>query len=101
LIFEFGKKVCDAVHLRAVMAFHGPAFVTAMAHPTKRAVSRDRAGAICERDSPFDCVLMSPQNRGKTLADLPPGSVIGTSSLRRSAQVLFTHVHFVFAKTVN
>ncbi|KAM3185197.1 hypothetical protein ACTXT7_006860 [Hymenolepis weldensis] len=42
-------------------------------------------GCICARVSPFDVVLMNPVNRGKTLRDLPPNSVIGTSALRRIA----------------
>lgn len=42
-------------------------------------------GAILERDDPRD-VLVS--RSGKTLADLPPGAKIGTSSLRRRAQIL-------------
>lgn len=42
-------------------------------------------GCICARVSPFDVVLMNPVNRGKTLRDLPPDSVIGTSALRRIA----------------
>ncbi|VUZ46471.1 unnamed protein product [Hymenolepis diminuta] len=42
-------------------------------------------GCICARVSPFDVVLMNPMNRGKTLRDLPPDSVVGTSALRRIA----------------
>lgn len=42
-------------------------------------------GAVCEREYPGD-VLISRD--GKTLAELPAGAVIGTSSLRRAAQVL-------------
>ncbi|XP_005097343.1 porphobilinogen deaminase [Aplysia californica] len=44
-------------------------------------------GCVCKRDNPFDAVVMHPKHTGKTLKDLPPGSVIGTSSLRRAAQV--------------
>jgi len=42
-------------------------------------------GAICERFDPRD-VLVS--RNGQTLADMPPGAKIGTSSLRRCAQLL-------------
>lgn len=42
-------------------------------------------GAICQRERPGD-VLVSPS--GKTLAELPHGARIGTSSLRRCAQLL-------------
>lgn len=42
-------------------------------------------GAVCEREYPGD-VLIS--RRGETLAELPPGAVVGTSSLRRVAHLL-------------
>lgn len=41
-------------------------------------------GAICERESPFDAWICP---KGLSLMDLPPNSVIGTSSLRRQAQL--------------
>ncbi|WP_025027443.1 hydroxymethylbilane synthase [Caldalkalibacillus mannanilyticus] len=42
-------------------------------------------GCIPKRVDPRDCLL---SNEGQTLADLPAGAIIGTSSLRRSAQLL-------------
>lgn len=39
------------------------------------------------REDPRDAVVMSIKFKGKTLDTLPEGSVIGTSSLRRSAQL--------------
>jgi hydroxymethylbilane synthase len=42
-------------------------------------------GAVCEREHPGD-VLIS--KKGETLAELPPGAVVGTSSLRRIAHLL-------------
>ncbi|XP_062608380.1 porphobilinogen deaminase-like [Saccostrea cucullata] len=53
-------------------------------------------GSIIKRDSPYDVVVMSLKNKGKTLADLPEGSVVGTSSLRRVAQVSRIHPHLKF-----
>ncbi|GFS93764.1 porphobilinogen deaminase [Nephila pilipes] len=44
-------------------------------------------GAICKRENPFDVVVFSPDYNGMDLKDLPEGSVIGTSSLRRIAQL--------------
>ena len=41
-------------------------------------------GAICEREDPTDAFV---SNRFEQLADLPPGSVVGTSSLRRECQL--------------
>ena len=40
---------------------------------------------ICEREDPRDAFV---SNHFKTLADLPSGSVVGTSSLRRQCQIL-------------
>ncbi|XP_011504572.1 PREDICTED: porphobilinogen deaminase [Ceratosolen solmsi marchali] len=42
-------------------------------------------GAIMKREDPRDAVVMSKAYSTFTLDTLPPGSVIGTSSLRRSA----------------
>lgn len=39
------------------------------------------------REDPRDAVVMSKKYKDKTLSTLPKGSVIGTSSLRRSAQL--------------
>ncbi|XP_029056608.1 porphobilinogen deaminase isoform X1 [Osmia bicornis bicornis] len=44
-------------------------------------------GAILKREDPCDAVVMSKKYKDKTLSTLPEGSVIGTSSLRRSAQL--------------
>lgn len=44
-------------------------------------------GAILKREDPRDAVVMSKKFKDETLSSLPKGSVIGTSSLRRSAQL--------------
>ncbi|KAG9248966.1 porphobilinogen deaminase, dipyromethane cofactor binding domain-containing protein [Calycina marina] len=44
-------------------------------------------GCIMEREDPRDVVVMKKGLEYKSLAELPPGSVVGTSSVRRSAQV--------------
>lgn len=43
-----------------------------------------KLGAICERENPSDVFISCD---GKKLEDLPDGSVVGTSSLRRIAQL--------------
>ncbi|XP_011270276.1 porphobilinogen deaminase [Capsaspora owczarzaki ATCC 30864] len=53
-------------------------------------------GAICKRDSPYDAVILRAKFAGLTLATLPEGSVIGTSSLRRIAQLRRAFPHLVF-----
>lgn len=44
-------------------------------------------GAILKREDPRDAIVLHPKYKGKTLNSLPKGSVIGTSSLRRTAQL--------------
>ena len=42
---------------------------------------------IYKRDSPTDAVVLHPRHRGLKLETLPSGSIVGTSSLRRTAQL--------------
>ncbi|KAL4647520.1 porphobilinogen deaminase [Arapaima gigas] len=53
-------------------------------------------GAVLERECPFDAVVLHPKNIGKSLDTLPEKSIIGTSSLRRAAQLKkrFPHLEF-------
>ncbi|XP_044312302.1 porphobilinogen deaminase isoform X2 [Varanus komodoensis] len=53
-------------------------------------------GAVCKRENPHDAVVFHPRHAGKTLSSLPEKSVIGTSSLRRAAQLkrLFPQLEF-------
>ncbi|KAK9510341.1 hypothetical protein O3M35_005147 [Rhynocoris fuscipes] len=44
-------------------------------------------GAILEREDSRDALLLHPKHRGLSLASLPENSIIGTSSLRRAAQL--------------
>lgn len=54
-------------------------------------------GAILDREDPRDALLISPRlPKDTTLATLPQGATIGTSSVRRAAQLrrLFPHLKF-------
>ncbi|XP_041733295.1 porphobilinogen deaminase isoform X1 [Coregonus clupeaformis] len=53
-------------------------------------------GAVLKRENPHDAVVLHPKNKGKSLDTLPDKSVIGTSSLRRAAQLKkrFPHLEF-------
>ncbi|XP_077962464.1 porphobilinogen deaminase isoform X2 [Gasterosteus aculeatus] len=44
-------------------------------------------GAVLKRENPHDAVVLHPKHLGRTLETLPESSVIGTSSLRRAAQL--------------
>jgi len=53
-------------------------------------------GCVTERVNPADALVLHARHAGNQLADLAPGAVIGTSSLRRLAQLRhhFPHLHF-------
>lgn len=53
-------------------------------------------GAVLHRDSPYDAVVFSATKyagQKMSLSELPEGSVIGTSSLRRVAQIKRAYPH--------
>lgn len=55
-------------------------------------------GAILERADPRDALIISPRlPKDTTLATLPHGATIGTSSVRRAAQLRRLYPHFKFA----
>jgi hydroxymethylbilane synthase len=53
-------------------------------------------GCVTERENPADALVMHEQHKDKTLATLPEGAVIGTSSLRRLAQLRHHYPHLQF-----
>ncbi|CAF1318887.1 unnamed protein product [Rotaria sordida] len=53
-------------------------------------------GAILERVDPRDAVIIAPWRHEKSLNELPPGSVIGTSSTRRIAQLKLNYPQFKY-----
>ena len=52
--------------------------------------------AITERENPADAVVLHEKHKGLQIETLPPGAVIGTSSLRRLAQLRHKFPHFTF-----
>lgn len=53
-------------------------------------------GCVTEREDPADALVVHEKNKDKTLATLPEGAVIGTSSLRRLAQLRHHYPHLTF-----
>ncbi|MFG3817627.1 hydroxymethylbilane synthase [Limnothrix redekei] len=53
-------------------------------------------GCVTERVNPADAVVLHAQHKGKTIDQLPAGAVIGTSSLRRLAQLRYHYPHLSF-----
>ncbi|MBD2294971.1 hydroxymethylbilane synthase [Anabaena sphaerica FACHB-251] len=52
--------------------------------------------AITERENPADALVLHEKHKGQTIDTLPEGAVIGTSSLRRLAQLRSQFPHFQF-----
>jgi hydroxymethylbilane synthase len=53
-------------------------------------------GCITERENPADALVVNAKNQQYQLEILPAGSVVGTSSLRRLAQLRHHYPHLVF-----
>lgn len=53
-------------------------------------------GCVTEREDPADALVVHEQHKDKQLATLPEGAVIGTSSLRRLAQLRHHYPHLSF-----
>ncbi|MFK8185869.1 MAG: hydroxymethylbilane synthase [Phormidesmis sp.] len=55
-----------------------------------------RLGCVTEREDPADAMVVHEKHKDKQLDTLPEGAVIGTSSLRRLAQLRHHYPHFKF-----
>ncbi len=53
-------------------------------------------GCVTERENPADALVVHTQHRDKQLDTLPEGAVVGTSSLRRLAQLRHYYPHLTF-----
>ena len=53
-------------------------------------------GCVTEREDPADALVVHEKHQDKQLDTLPEGAVIGTSSLRRLAQLRHHYPHFTF-----
>ncbi len=53
-------------------------------------------GCITERENPADALVVNKKLKNQTLQNLPSGTIIGTSSLRRLAQLRHHYPHLVF-----
>ena len=53
-------------------------------------------GCITERENPSDALVVNKENEKYKLDSLPRGSIVGTSSLRRLAQLRFNYPHLIF-----
>ncbi len=53
-------------------------------------------GCVTKRVNPADALVVNEKNKDKQLDTLPEGAIIGTSSLRRLAQLRYHFPHLVF-----
>ena len=53
-------------------------------------------GCITEREDPSDALVVNKKNEKYKLDSLPKGSIVGTSSLRRLAQLRFHYPNLIF-----
>jgi hydroxymethylbilane synthase len=53
-------------------------------------------GCITEREDPADALVVHERHRDRSLATLPEGAVVGTSSLRRLAQLRHHYPQLIF-----
>ena len=53
-------------------------------------------GCITKREDPADALVVNKKNEKYNLKSLPPGSIVGTSSLRRLAQLRFNFPRLIF-----
>ncbi|WP_269622519.1 hydroxymethylbilane synthase [Prochlorococcus marinus] len=53
-------------------------------------------GCITEREDPADALVVNKKNEEYELNTLPSGSIVGTSSLRRLAQLRHSYPHLLF-----
>ncbi|HAG81272.1 MAG TPA: hydroxymethylbilane synthase [Cyanobacteria bacterium UBA12227] len=53
-------------------------------------------GCVTERENPADALVVHEKHKDKQIDTLPEGAVIGTSSLRRLAQLRYHFPHFTF-----
>jgi len=53
-------------------------------------------GCITEREDPSDALVVNQKNVKYKIDTLPTGSIVGTSSLRRLAQLRFNYPHLTF-----
>ncbi len=53
-------------------------------------------GCVTERENPADALVVNAKNQQYQLATLPAGSIVGTSSLRRLAQLRHHYPHLTF-----
>lgn len=91
---KIGEKSLFTKDLEEALTIGGVDFVVHSLKDLPTALPVGMAiGAILKREDPRDALVLKTKYHGKTLNTLPQGAVIGTSSLRRSAQLARSYKH--------
>lgn len=96
-LHEFGSKSLWTQELEAqLLEGHLDIIVHCLKDMPTQLPPKCIIGCIMEREDPRDAVVVKASLGYKSLLDLPAGSVVGTSSVRRSAQIKRKYPHLKF-----
>ncbi|KAK9332910.1 porphobilinogen deaminase, dipyromethane cofactor binding domain-containing protein [Lipomyces starkeyi] len=99
-LYSFGGKSLWTSELEELLVSSGPESIDMIVHSLKDVPTtlpdEFKIGAVLDRADPRDVLVVRSDLAYKSLSELPPDSVIGTSSVRRTAQLRRRHPQFQF-----
>ncbi|KAK9318082.1 porphobilinogen deaminase, dipyromethane cofactor binding domain-containing protein [Lipomyces starkeyi] len=99
-LYSFGGKSLWTSELEELLVSSGPESIDMIVHSLKDVPTtlpdEFKIGAILDRADPRDVLVIRSDLAYKSLSELPPDSVIGTSSVRRTAQLRRRYPQFQF-----
>ncbi|KAK9240722.1 porphobilinogen deaminase, dipyromethane cofactor binding domain-containing protein [Lipomyces kononenkoae] len=99
-LYAFGGKSVWTSELEEMLVSTGPEGIDMIVHSLKdvptNLPNEFKLGAILDRTDPRDVLVVRSDLAHKSLSELPPDSVIGTSSVRRMAQLRRRYPSFQF-----
>ncbi|KAK9357468.1 porphobilinogen deaminase, dipyromethane cofactor binding domain-containing protein [Lipomyces starkeyi] len=99
-LYSFGGKSLWTSELEELLVSSGPESIDMIVHSLKDVPTtlpdEFKIGAILDRADPRDVLVVRSDLAYKSLSELPPDSVIGTSSVRRTAQLRRRYPQFQF-----
>ncbi|KAK9324315.1 porphobilinogen deaminase, dipyromethane cofactor binding domain-containing protein [Lipomyces orientalis] len=99
-LYSFGGKSLWTSELEELLVSTGPESIDMIVHSLKDVPTNlpdeFKIGAILDRADPRDALVVRSDLAYKSLSELPSGSVIGTSSVRRTAQLRRRFPEFQF-----
>ncbi|KAK9377931.1 porphobilinogen deaminase, dipyromethane cofactor binding domain-containing protein [Lipomyces chichibuensis] len=99
-LYSFGGKSLWTSELEELLVSTGPESIDMIVHSLKDVPTtlpdEFKIGAVLDRADPRDVLVVRSDLAYKSLSELPPDSVIGTSSIRRTAQLRRRYPQFQF-----